>query len=117
VRVWRDEKEAWSATLLTGEDNMCHSIANLEHHLFKYSLFRRPGDVHIHFFGASVLSSQEGFKVRVGDIFEVECDVFGKSLCNPLALAERRRLHFGEDDISPPDWADRAHKSTVRTAC
>jgi hypothetical protein len=88
VRIWRDKKEAWSATILTGEDNMCHSIANLEHHLFKYPIFRRPGDVHIHFFGASVLSSQEGFKARPGDVFEVECDVFGKSLRNPLASGE-----------------------------
>jgi hypothetical protein len=88
VRIWRNDKEAWSATILTGEDNMCHSVANLEHHLFKYPIFRRPGDVHVHFFGASVLSSQEGFKTCPGDIFEVECDPFGKPLRNPLGLAE-----------------------------
>ena len=27
----------------SGEANMCHTIANLEHHHFKYALFRQPG--------------------------------------------------------------------------
>ena len=35
---------------------MSHSIANLEHHHFKNALFRRPGDVHVHFFGTATLS-------------------------------------------------------------
>ena len=39
-----------------GEQNMAHSIANLEAHHFKYALFRRPGDVHVHFFGTATLS-------------------------------------------------------------
>jgi hypothetical protein len=32
---------------------MTHSLANLEHHHFKYRPFRRPGDVHVHFFGTA----------------------------------------------------------------
>jgi hypothetical protein len=84
VRILRDGKLAWSGAVLTGEKNMCHSIANLEHHHFKYPMFRRPGDVHIHFFGASILSCQEAFKTEAGDIVEVECKPFGKALRNPL---------------------------------
>ena len=48
VRIVRDGKEAWQGELLSGEANMCHSIANLEQHHFKYAGFRRPGDVHIY---------------------------------------------------------------------
>ncbi len=88
VRVLRNDQEAWSGTMLTGEDNMCHTIANLEHHHFKYPMFRRPGDVHVHFFGASVLSCQEGFSAQPGDVFEVECEPFGKPLRNPLNWAD-----------------------------
>ena len=87
VRILRDGVQAWSGSVLTGENNMCHSIANLEHHHFKYPIFRRSGDVHIHFFGASILSCQEWFKTQSGDIVEIECEPFGRPLRNPLAWA------------------------------
>jgi hypothetical protein len=87
VRIRRDEKEVWSGAMLTGEDHMCHSIANLEHHHFKYPMFRRPGDVHVHFFGASILSCQQGFQTKPGDIVEIECEHFGRPLRNRLAWA------------------------------
>ncbi len=88
VRIRRNEKEVWSGTMLTGEDHMCHSIANLEHHLFKYPMFRRPGDVHVHFFGASILSCLEGFQTETGDIIEIECAPFGRPLRNPLVWSD-----------------------------
>ena len=62
VRIKRDGKEAWSGELLSGEANMCHSVANLEQHHFKYAGFRRPGDVHIYYYGASALSTAAGFQ-------------------------------------------------------
>ena len=43
---------------------MCHSLANLEHHHFKYMAHRRPGDVHIHFFGADSFSFGAGIELR-----------------------------------------------------
>jgi hypothetical protein len=84
VRILRGGKEAWSGELLSGEANMCHSIANLEQHHFKYSGFRRPGDVHIYFYGASALSTAAGFQTQPGDVFEVEAALFGRPLRNPL---------------------------------
>lgn len=84
VRILRNGKAAWSGELLSGEVNMCHSIANLEQHHFKYAGFRRPGDVHVYFYGASVLSCTEGFATEPGDVFEVESPAFGKPLRNPL---------------------------------
>ncbi len=50
---------------------MSHTIANLEHHHFKYALFRRPGDVHVHFFGTATLSFADGIKTEAGDVFEI----------------------------------------------
>src|SRR5205823_8922178 len=47
TRIFRKSKIVWETDFFTGEDNMSHSVANLEHHHFKYPAHRRPGDVHI----------------------------------------------------------------------
>ncbi len=59
-RILRDGAAIWDSPFLSGEANMSHSIANLEHHHFKYRLFRRPGDLHVHFFGTASLSFSAG---------------------------------------------------------
>jgi hypothetical protein len=87
ARVLRDGKEVWSDSFLAGEDNMAHSIWNLEHHHFKYKEFRRPGDVHVHFFGAATGSFMAGFSAKVGDVFEISSPLFGRPLRNPLGTA------------------------------
>ncbi len=87
-RIVRDGAVLWEKPFLSGEANMSHSIANLEHHHFKYALFRRPGDVHVHFFGTATLSFSEGIATRPGDVFEVEAAPFGLPLRNRLARAE-----------------------------
>lgn len=92
VRVRRGETVLWQAAFLTGEANMTHSLANLEHHLFKYDLFRRRGDVHCHFLGAPVLSCASGIEPRPGDRFEIESPLFGRPLRNPLAARGEDRL-------------------------
>ncbi len=84
VRVLRNGTDVWKGELLSGEANMCHSIANLEQHHFKYPSFRRPGDVHVYFFGASGLSCSADVAPRPGDVFEVACPLFGRPLRNPL---------------------------------
>ena len=63
-RILRDGATMWEKPFLSGEANMSHSIANLEHHHFKYDLCRRPGDVHVHFFGTATLSFAEGVRPR-----------------------------------------------------
>jgi hypothetical protein len=87
-RIWRHGTLAWEKPFLSGEANMCHSIENLERHHFKYPLFRRPGDVHAHFFGTSTLSFSDGFKTRPGDVFEIEAAAFGRPLRNALEVAK-----------------------------
>jgi hypothetical protein len=87
-RILRDGKPIWEKPFLSGEANMSHSIANLEHHHFKYDLFRRPGDVHVHFFGTATLSFAEGISCAPGDVFEIEAAPFRLPVRNPLAIAE-----------------------------
>ena len=94
-RIRRDGKTLWEKPFLTGESNMSHSLANLEHHHFKYGLFRRPGDVHVHFFGTATLSFADSITTREGDVFEIEAPPF----CYPL------RSRLGR--VATPDVAVR----------
>jgi len=87
VRLERDGRTFWSRPFATGETNMSHTVANLEHHHFKYAAHRRPGDVHIHFFGADVFSFGEGVQLQDGDVMEIELSGFGRPLRNPLRVA------------------------------
>ena len=84
--VLRGNSVLWRGEFLSGEANMSHSIANLEHHHFKYSMFRRPGDIHCHFFGAATFSFAHGIRTQPGDRFELDVPAFGLPLCNVLAV-------------------------------
>jgi hypothetical protein len=95
-RIWRDDKIVWQKPFLSGEANMSHSIANLEYHHFKYDLFRRPGDVHIHFFGTATLSVADGIRTQPDDVFEIEMKEFGRPLRNRLVPVKSL---FGYDEI------------------
>ena len=91
-RVIRGDETIWEAPFLSGEDNMSHRIANLEHHHFKYGLFRRPGDVHVHFFGTATLSFANGVTAEQDDIFQIEAAPFQLKLRNRLATADDRAV-------------------------
>jgi hypothetical protein len=83
-RIRRDGAVVWEKPFLSGEANMCHSLANLEWHQFKYAQFRRPGDIHVHFFGTATLSFSDGFTTQTGDEFEIEASPFTLPLRNRL---------------------------------
>jgi len=83
-KIVRNGETLWEKPFLSGEANMSHAIANLEHHHFKYGLFRRPGDVHVHFFGTATLSFADGVRTEEGDVFEVSAAPFTLPLRNPL---------------------------------
>jgi hypothetical protein len=85
-RIHRDGAVLWQKPFLTGEENMSHSIANLEYHHFKYRQHRVPGDVHLHFFGTATVSFADGIKVQPGDEFEVDLPALGAPLRNRLAV-------------------------------
>jgi hypothetical protein len=86
-RIVRDGATLWEKPFLTGEANMSHHLANLESHHFKYAGFRRPGDIHIHFFGTATLSFADGIRTQSGDVFEIEAAPFTLPLRNPLRVA------------------------------
>lgn len=85
-RIRRGREVIWEKPFLSGEQNMAHTIANLEAHHFKYALFRRPGDVHVHFFGTATLSFSDGVRTEKGDVFEIESETFGLPLRNRLTV-------------------------------
>jgi len=86
-RVRRGGEVIFEKPFLSGEANMSHTIANLEHHNFKYDIFRRPGDLHVHFFGTATLSFSEGIKTEPGDTFEISAAPFKLPLVNSLTVA------------------------------
>jgi hypothetical protein len=92
-RINRRGKTIWEKPFLTGEANMSHTLANLEYHHFKYAGFRRPGDVHIHFFGTATLSIADGIVTEDGDEFEISAPAFGAPL--------RNHLKFMKQDYKP----------------
>lgn len=89
VAVYRNGEVLWRKQIWTGEKNMSHTVANLEHHHFKYEAHRRPGDVHVHFFGADAFSFGESVELQGGDVMEVGFPQFGRPLRNPLRVEEK----------------------------
>ncbi len=83
-RIRRAGAVLWEKPFVTGEANMCHSLANLEYHHFKYAQHRVPGDVHLHFFGTATVSFVDAIRVEPGDSYEIALPALGAPLINPL---------------------------------
>ena len=88
-RIIRGGAILWEKPFVSGEANMSHSIANLEHHHFKYAQFRRADDVHVHFFGTATLSFADGIETQEGDVFEVSANAFTLPVSNPLVYGSQ----------------------------
>jgi hypothetical protein len=86
VSIERDGVPMWSKPILTGDAAMSHSLENMEHHHFKHAAHRQPGDLHIHFFGAAVLSFGEGIELSDGDVMQVSFSGYGRPLRNPIRI-------------------------------
>jgi hypothetical protein len=89
VSIERDGRTLWSKAIATGEAEMCHSLANIEHHHFKFETHRQPGDVHVHYYGAHSLSFGDGVELANGDVMCVAFDGYGRPLRNTLRIAQR----------------------------
>ena len=87
VTIERDGAVLWTQPLATGEAEMCHSLANIEHHHFKFETHRRPGDLHVHYYGTCALSYGAGLRLRDGDVMIMQFAGFGRPLRNPLRVA------------------------------
>ncbi len=88
VAIERNGSAVWTTQIATGAAEMCHSLANIEHHHFKFDAHRRPGDVHVHFYGAHSLSFGEGVVLQDGDVMVIQFDGFGRPLRNSLLVAK-----------------------------
>jgi hypothetical protein len=89
VTISRAGRAVWFRHIRTGEAEMCHSRQNIEHHHFKFEQHRRPGDVHVHFFGADCLSFGDGIRLNDGDAMQIRFEGFGRALRNPVRFDKR----------------------------
>jgi hypothetical protein len=94
VRIERAGAIIWQKQITSGEQNMCHSLANLEHHHFKFAGHRQPGNIHIHFYGADALSFGDGIVLSEGDITEVRFEGFGRALRNSIHEEPKSKQPF-----------------------
>jgi hypothetical protein len=88
VTIERDAAIVWTKEISTGDQRMCHSLANIEHHHFKYESHRRPGDAHVHFLGAGAFSFGEGIELEDGDQMVIDWTGYGRALRNPIRIEE-----------------------------
>lgn len=84
--VERNGEVLWNKTFPSGDSEMCHSLANIEYHHFKYHEHRRAGDVHVHFFGTDGLSFSDNIHLVDGDVMKVSVEGYGRPLRNPLRV-------------------------------
>ena len=88
VIIERAGRMLWSKQIRTGEAEMCHSLQNIEHHHFKFDEHRRPGAVHVHFFGADSLSFGDDIRLSGGDVMQIQFEGFGRPLRNSVRMSQ-----------------------------
>lgn len=86
VTIEREGNVLWTKTFRSGETEMCHSLQNIEHHHFKFAPHRRPGDLHIHFFGTDCLSFSDNIRLQHGDVMQVAIEGYGRPLRNAVHI-------------------------------
>ncbi len=86
VSIERNGETLWKKEVKTGEENMAHSLQNLEYHHFKYENHRQPNMIHVHFFGTGAFSFGENICLQEGDTMIVRWDGMGRALKNLLKI-------------------------------
>lgn len=87
VKVSKSDHVKWSADIRTGEQNMAHSLENLEYHHFKYPGHRLPMQAHVHFFGADAFSFGSKVVLENDDLMTVHWEGQGRPLQNRLSVS------------------------------
>lgn len=90
VTIERGGSVLWTKEISTGDQRMCHSLENIEHHHFKYEPHRRPGDAHVHFLGAGAFSFGDGITLEDGDEMAIHWSGYGRPLRNRIAIEKPR---------------------------
>ncbi len=86
VSVSRGSETLWESVATTGENNMAHSLANLEYHQFKYEGHRMPFQAHVHYLGTNAFSYSIKLLLQHNDVMTVQWDGMGRALQNPLKI-------------------------------
>jgi hypothetical protein len=86
VSIQRNSDTIWSSEIQTGENNMAHSLTNIEHHHFKYAAHRQPFQAHVHFFGADSFSFGNKIVLQNNDKMQIRWNGFGMPLINRLKI-------------------------------
>ena len=94
VSIERGGKVIWHSSIRSGEEVMCHNLANMEHHHFKHPAHRSPGDLHVHFFGADAFSFGDHVQLQDGDVMQVQFSGFGRPLRNPVRVDRSPQSFF-----------------------
>ncbi|MGH9522352.1 MAG: AraD1 family protein, partial [Terriglobales bacterium] len=94
VAIERGGNVVWRSSIRSGEEVMCHTLANMEHHHFKHPAHRRPGDLHVHFFGADAFSFGDRIQLQDGDVMQVQFSGFGRPLRNPVRVDRSPQTFF-----------------------
>ena len=96
VQISRNGLPIWKSEINTGQKNMCHNLANLEFHHFKYDSHRIPLQAHVHFFGADAFSFGNQIILEDGDKMSVEWKGMGRALFNYLKVAKGKPYEIPE---------------------
>lgn len=88
ARVTRSGREIWSQELSGGDAPLSIALAAIEPDHFECAGQRRPGDIHVHFFGDRLFGSPERAVVKENDEVEIEFNGFGRALRNRIAVEE-----------------------------
>ena len=90
VSVSRKGETVWNSKINTGQQNMCHNLANLEFHHFKYDSHRIPFQSHVHFYGADAFSFGNKILLEEGDQMTVAWEGMGRALVNYLEIEKEK---------------------------
>jgi hypothetical protein len=88
VKVTRAGLDVWSEILSGGEAPLLLALAAIEPDLFESADLRRPGDAHVHFFGARLFGTRLGMAAGDGDEAVVEIQGLGRALHNPIRIEQ-----------------------------
>ncbi len=92
ISIERKGAKLWEKVIETGEENMCHSLANMEYHHFKFDAHRQPGTIHVHFYGAHSLSFGDGIDLAQSDWVTVSFEGLGRPLRNSIVRKSSANL-------------------------
>jgi hypothetical protein len=76
------------STQLSAEVPLLLALASIEPDHFESADFRRPGDVHVHFFGERLFGSSAPLHAAEGEQAEIEFEGLGRGLLNTIHLEE-----------------------------